>query len=402
MALLLLNRRSILPDLPDWLPGESLVLVTARSALAEPIPDRLARRFHRIEVVDDLVYESGEVDRLIDALCARHDVERLLSTAEFDVVRAARARARHGLPGQSVASAVAYRDKHVMKRLAAGHGVAVPPMAPVRDTADVLSFMDTHGLPVVVKPHDGVASVGVRLLRDRREAERLELGGAGGLLAERFVDGTVCHVDGLMAGGRVLFGAASRYLYGNLDTATHGAPNISAMLADDDPLAVRLLDATAAVVAALPAVEEVTALHAEFFHTPDDDVVLCEIACRPGGCGIVEAFELSTGINLYAAHLRGQAGLPTPAAVEGERPRHGWGWFPPRRGTLVRLPSSCPLSGTVRFTAHGAVGSYSEGPTSSSDRVAELVYRLPDAGDVEDTLRAVDNWWASGARWDDG
>lgn len=38
MALLLLNRRPILPYLPAWLPEASLIVLTAKSALTGPWP----------------------------------------------------------------------------------------------------------------------------------------------------------------------------------------------------------------------------------------------------------------------------------------------------------------------------------------------------------------------------
>ncbi|RSO37035.1 hypothetical protein DMH15_18605 [Streptomyces sp. WAC 06725] len=401
MALLLLNRRPILPYLPAWLPEASLIVLTAKSALTGPSPRPPEKCFTRLETVDD--YASAEVDELIDTLCADEDVERVITTAEIDVVRAARARERHGLPGQTVAGALAYRDKYRMKALAARQGVPVPPMALVRDTGELRSFAAVHGLPVVVKPADGAGSVGVRVLRDHRAVGECELPGDGTWLAERFVDGVVCHVDGLMAKGEVLHGIASRYLHANLDTATHGAPSISGMLTPSDPLADRLAGATAAVVAALPAVEEVTAFHAEFFHTPDDGLLLCEIACRPGGCGIVEAYELATGVNLYAAHLRGQAGLPVGVPdQDGARSRYGWAWFPPRRGMLRHLPAACPLPRAHRFAAYGEVGTSYQGPGSSTDSVAELIFRVDGGEEVEPQLRAVEDWWSGEALWETG
>ncbi|MEU2085509.1 ATP-grasp domain-containing protein [Streptomyces albus] len=392
MALLLLNRRPVLDRVPAWLPGASLIVVTDRSA-ARYAP---TGAFVRTQLVDD--YTSPRVDGLIDTLCASGRIERVLTTAESDVVRAARARERYGLPGQRTASALAFRDKSLMRRLAARHGVAVPEAAVARDAGDLVDFARAHGLPVVVKPADGAGSVGVRVLRDQRQLRSCPLPADRTQLVERFVPGTVCHVDGLMSEGTVLHAVPSRYLHPNLDTATDGIPSISGMLAPGDPLAPRLTEATAAVVAALPPVPVPTAFHAEFFHTLDDTLVLCEIACRPGGCGIVEAHELATGVNLYAAQLRGQAGLPVPRPEAG-RPRHGWAWFPPRAATLERLPEFCPLPYAHRFAAYGKTGVRHDGPRSSTDSIAELVFRLDDGQDVTARLREIEDWWSREVRW---
>jgi biotin carboxylase len=389
MTLLVLNRRPLLGQLAHWLQGRPLLVVTDSASFAQTP----SVTFDRLETVDD--YESEEVERIADALCVEYGVERILSTAEIDVVRAARLRKRHNLPGQSVPSALAYRDKYEMKVYASVGGVDVAPMRRVSSTKELASFAEQNGMPIVAKPLYGGGSVGVQIIANSTELTAFDLQRKT-WLAEQFIRGDVCHVDGLTAGGHLLWGVPSRYLHTNLATAAHAAPSISGMLPTEDPLRSRLLDATATLLAALPAPDEVTAFHAEFFQSPADKLVLCEIACRPGGCGITEAIDLTTGINLYQAQLRGQAGLPVPAVCGG--PRHGWAWFPPRCGVLTAKPSSVP-PGTCRFDWFGKLGHSYPGPRSSTDRIAELIFRIDPERPVVDQLQNVERWWNREVQW---
>ncbi|MEV7026511.1 hypothetical protein [Kitasatospora sp. NPDC093558] len=410
MTLLLLNRRPLLDRLASWFPdcAEELVVVTDPSALGDAGPAAWSGRFRHLEVVDD--YAAPETGELVERLVRAHAVERILTTAESDVLRAARLRRRLGLPGQTEASALAYRDKHVMKTLAGAAGVPVAPMRLVHDGAELADFAHEHGLPVVVKAVDGVACLGQQVLADPAALGSLREWPAP-LLAEAWIEGDTFHVDGLMAGGAVLFSRPSRYLNSQWLTHHGSAPLVSGMLAADDTLYARLQRAVRDVVAALPGPEGACAFHAEFFHTADDRIVLCEIACRAGGGSIVEAFELATGVNLHGASLLGQAGRTADLPGPGTVVRHGYAtWYPPvEAATLRQLPQHCPLPGTVKYVPSGRVGHRYHGPDSPSHRVADLFFRLPeddlghDPGDrLTDRLREVDRWWAGTAQWDFG
>src|SRR5215469_15999066 len=128
MSLLVLTRRPRLADLASWL-GEhagSCVVLTTRSAC----PDAASEAFRHVEQVAD--YNASEVGEAIVGLARRFGVRRIGSLNEVDVLRAAAARRLLGLPGQDLASAVAFRDKYVMKSLAFAAGLPVARMRLVR------------------------------------------------------------------------------------------------------------------------------------------------------------------------------------------------------------------------------------------------------------------------------
>ncbi|MCY4560311.1 MAG: ATP-grasp domain-containing protein [Chloroflexi bacterium] len=365
------------------------------------------RDFRHVEVVDD--YESPRVDALIDDLALRFRARRILSSAEADVIRAARSRERLDLPGQRLDSAQAFRDKFDMKQRVASQGLSVPPMRKLRRSADLLAFSERHGFPVVVKPRAGGGSVGVSVLSSPSEMHtflnRWTAQQATGVqtpfLVEAWVDGGFYTLDGLMMGGRILQVWPSRTT-ANFEAVSGNSLLNSWMLSPDDPLKSTISCFVSQVIATLPAIDEITAFHAEVFEQPDGKLTLCEIACRPGGCGHVPVYEHAFGINLYAETLRGQAGLPRDlrSLEEIQSRSGGFIWFPPKPGKLKFIPTVCPLPGVLRYSASATVGAYYGAPRSVADNIAQAFLTGAPDSDIAPIVQNVGNWWTHRCLWE--
>lgn len=404
MTFLLLNRRRILDDLPVWFPRsrDELVVFTARSATHGVDLGALGGRLRHLEVVDD--YDGPAAQARIDRLAEEFQVDAVLLTAEIDVLRAARLRERLGLPGQGVASATAYRDKHVMKTHAAAAGIPVAAMRRIGDATDLTAFAAEHGYPVVLKRIAGAASLGMRVLDDDHDLAAVLREWTDGrpgeeFLAEQWIDGDLFHVDGVMQAGRVLLSWPSRYLHTQWASTSRSMNELGAMLDESDPLFAVLRQHTEQVVAALPVAPEHLPFHAEFFYTPRGETVLCEIACRPGGGEIVEMMEHAFDINLYEAALKGQAGRYDEITTRPRPRRHGWGWLPRRCGVLREIPLHAPFPSVCRYTVSGTVGTFYEAPRSMADILARMVFTV-DGADVLPELSVLDDWWRDSVRWD--
>lgn len=405
-----MNRRPLVERIPHWLSdlNQPLVLITARSAVTPQSLSQAEPHYREIIVVDD--YDDPSVRALMLDTARRTGAARILSATEVDVIRAAWVREQLSLPGQTLASATAFRDKFLMKTTAAAAGIATPPLRRLESPADLLDFCAQYGFPVVVKPVDGGGSVGTHVLsgetdvndflRDTTfapDAERPERR----WMVEQWVEGDFFTIDGLMAGGRVLQLWPSRTT-ANLTAVKGPSPLLSAMLSERDPLLPRIRSFVADVVASLPVMEEVTALHAEVFHTPDDRLVFCEIASRPGGCGHVPVYEHALGVNLYAASLRGQAGCAErpPDLTANPRCMAGFAWFPPRQGVLKRMPEHCPLPGVFGYQTRAEIGDTYAGAKSVADYIACLFVRGAADEDLQPKIDAVDVWWREQCEWE--
>lgn len=106
VGIVVLNRlpASVTP-LAEWLAEAAgdVRLITSTAAA-----EGYAGSFPTVIGVDDC--SSGpDVPRVLDELCATGDVEQIVHLTEEDVLHAAAARDRHGLPGQSYGNALPYR-----------------------------------------------------------------------------------------------------------------------------------------------------------------------------------------------------------------------------------------------------------------------------------------------------
>ncbi|MBH0243335.1 ATP-grasp domain-containing protein, partial [Streptomyces cavourensis] len=240
-TVLLLSRQPLTArPLQQWLDHpQDAVLITTPKAV-DGAEDVLAASFPRHRLVDD--YHGWATEEIAEAAGRAYGVSRVVSTSESDVLRAARLRARLGLPGQDVASATAYRDKVVMKECAQAAGVRVPAFAAVDSPQDLLDFVDTNGLPVVVKPRAGAGAEGVAFLREPADITDFfarERGSEvpylpGQWMVESLAHGDFHHVDGIMQDGRVVHSWPARYTGGLAERVRENLHTGSILLAPDE------------------------------------------------------------------------------------------------------------------------------------------------------------------------
>ncbi|MGH4030316.1 ATP-grasp domain-containing protein [Actinomycetota bacterium Odt1-20B] len=396
--------------LGDWLAAvkDELTLITSREA--EP---GYATQLPHIRAVSD--YSAGpEVEELLDELCAVGSAVTLVHVTEDDILRCARARDRHDLPGLRHEQALPWRDKLVMKEAVSAHGVPAPHFVKPQSAAHAEEFAARVGYPVVVKPRLGYASMGVRLVRD---ADELRAAAADwdpeDVLVESFTPGDVLHIDGFTQDGKVLYVQASRYLNNCLsfhDTLPLG----SVQLDRDGEEHARLARFAERVVAALPGVD-FSPFHLEVFRRPaaedrpgpdgrpgPGDLEFCEIACRLGGAHIMEALTYATGVNparLWIDHQIGlRSGPETPLADTGRR--YGWLLVPPRAGRLVHIAAP-PDTGFIKdFIVKTAVPRDFDGAHGSTDSYLAFVVEGETEHEVEANLRKCVDIAAECSEWE--
>ncbi|MEV5982952.1 ATP-dependent carboxylate-amine ligase [Streptomyces sp. NPDC052114] len=345
--------------------------------------------------------EGGAAERAALELADRVPLDAVVARMESDLLRAARLRELLGLPGQDYAGALAFRDKIHMKTLVRRSGLEVPEFAPIRVLFDLLGFVREHGYPVVVKPALGSGSTGTRVLRGPEDLTRLLADGLPEHAeVERFVEGQMYVVDGLVAAGTPVAAFVSRYL--NDCLSFHDGIYLgSAQLTRDHPLTDRLIGYARTVLDALPT-PECTTFHLEVFHTPDDRLVLCEIGSRTGGALTSPAIRAATGFDLDEQWFRAQVDPrgPTGTGMHGVAPGSSAGWvvFYPERATLAALPGDPPPF-VVEERLRGTVGTAYQGGVKSAHYLAAYVLTGADDQEVERRARELAEWYAAGVRW---
>lgn len=427
MTVLILHRNPLEPfPYRRWLADldDDLVVLAARDAM-ERFGERVPRRhpdFTHLEVLDDFADPDRVLHRALE-LADRFAVTDVVALQEGDLEPAARLRERRGLPGPWPADVLPFRDKAVMKRRLGAAGVPVAPYRVPDDAGAAWAFAADHGYPLVSKCRAGWNSVDLAVLGSPAELAG-HLAGTrlgGDRVLEAWVPGRMCHVDGLVVDGRVALAWPSQYQYALSSFGADPGARVDLTLDPGDPLTPRLLSLAERALAALrrpeceggpegeggPEVQRgagsesrmpAHAFHAEIFHTPDDRLVLCEIAARPGGAKIREVFGVLFGHNLGELATRAHLGLPLPGVpAAGPAPvpaaMSGQLLMMKRPGRVAALPAAPP-----RWVRHewryAAVGDELPPAAGSADFLLAAVGAAPDRAECERRLRAL------GARWE--
>lgn len=261
----------------------------------------------------------------------------VVGLSEYDLLTAARLREQLGTPGYSVELVNRFRDKILMKQSVASAGLRVPRYRALTPGANVHRLLADIGLPMILKPRIGAASVGVIRIDDRAAlAEVLSEIQVGDYECEEYVRGEVLHVDGIRREARFHFVSASAYVNTCLDFK-YGLPTGSALL-DRGPRRDRVVAFAGRCLDALGLADG--AFHLELFETIERELVFLEVGLRPGGPEIPELHRDLLSIDLFHEAFRATVGLP-PAAI-GTAPSVASGGF-------VSVPEPRPFPSRVVY-----------------------------------------------------
>lgn len=342
-------------------------------------------------VVPTDVLDERAVMAALPRIAAGPRVDHVVAVSERLLVAAGRFRDALGVPGFTERQIEVLRDKAVMKRHVAAHGIRVPEFTEIARPLDAAPLLARHG-SVILKPLLSMGSVGVHHVTGPDQLRALDAAGfavAGPYEAEEFIDGDLIHIDSVVDAGRPVVAVASRYLDDNRSFPTGGQCR-SAVL-DPAPARDLLLEFNERVLATLGWFSGVT--HLEVFLGRSGKPVLCEIAGRPGGGGIVPAFLHRFGVDLNWVAALPQLGRPLPELREVQPPeRRATGWsviYPPALGTVRSFDPYPEQDWLVRFTRIRKAGEVLRPSASFGQGVAVATVCGPDAATVTRRLDRV-------------
>ncbi|HMQ02883.1 MAG TPA: ATP-grasp domain-containing protein [Pyrinomonadaceae bacterium] len=288
--------------------GWHVTLITRKKLLDEPWQ---WTALNDVKTVED---NAGQEDyvRAITNIAGARKIDRVVGLDEFDVMTAARAREHLQLGGMTSSHALRFRDKLSMRNIASSAGIPCPAYTGVFNKEAIEEYLANVEPPYIVKPRYEVSAFGIRKCETPEQVWRVltELDERNNwrdhpsqFVLERFIAGSVYHVDSIVDSGKVLACGVSRYgtppfsvtHYGGVFT-TSIIPYRSREKRELEGLNKKLLEAFK---------YERGVSHAEFLHSEEDGkFYLLEVACRVGGAYIANVLEYACNFNLWREWAR--------------------------------------------------------------------------------------------------
>lgn len=378
--------------------NEDLILLTAEKH-REGFPEKDYVYIESFENYDD----NGFVDLRAIELYKKYQYRTIINCYEFDVLRAATIREALRLPGQWTRSAMMYRNKHVMKKMVQQHGIPIPSFRKIITPIDLIEFIERHNYPVLIKPIQGAGSRKISTLNNPHDLRQfLRQGIPPDTMVESFVEGDIYHVDGIINNGKIEFVCTSKYLR-PLYQYQSGTYTGGYLLHPTNPLSIRMEKLTAQVVQALDTPANTT-FHAEWFHTPDDRIIFCEIASRPGGGRINETLKHTFGVDLYQSHVRLLLDLPQqlpkPEEISQVNKLSGRVLMIKKEGRFLSAPKEDPPPWVVHYELAAKPGDLIGSPTDCVDFIAGFVVEGSSEDEVQQRLYSISNWFYQLSQWE--
>jgi hypothetical protein len=324
----------------------------------------------------------------------------------------------------------------MMKDTLKSTGLSVPFYSPVESATDIISFVQHHGYPVVVKPKLGYSSVNTTILKSEQDmihfiSHSLKLPGIDpiyGLEVEKFVNGPMFHIDGIVLDGKVVMSWPSKYI-GTVVQFRENRYIAGYGLAHDNPLVKPLNEFIENVIKGLgtspyPNPDHFP-FHAEAWVTPENDIVLCEIASRGGGGNIKKEIQELFKVNLDEIWVQAQCNDSFPDEFEKDLKNFktwhnffpkvdylvAWSYIYPKSGKVVSFPKKKDDDSSgqiipqlppycIHWQTYLTEGQIFNGPQDCADTVVACLVKGKNEEEVISNLDKICDWFFSNSVWE--
>ncbi|MFZ9888936.1 MAG: ATP-grasp domain-containing protein [Myxococcota bacterium] len=239
--------------------------------------------------------EWGRVDRLIGYL--EHMQQALADTREA-----------LGIEGMHSDVARRFRDKNVMKKTLAEHGLPVARQSLITGYTSAIEFVERVGFPIILKPTQGVGSKDTFRVGSDEELyavlNRLLPTNDQPLQGEEFITGEEHTLETVMIEGEAVWQSSTYYLPGPLKVLENPWMQYCVLLPrEQHEEHVRQFQATNA--SALKALGLKTGFsHMEWFLRSDGSHVVSEVGGRPAGVNIMAMNGFAHDVDVWAKWTR--------------------------------------------------------------------------------------------------
>ncbi len=390
------------------IPHYNFFMIADKSIASDQL-ETLQPYFKKIILIDNY-FSSGKLEIETLKINQEYSLDSIIAFDEFDLLRAARLREHLKITtGQSYESALAFRDKFIMKSYLRNSNIQVPPHAKITCALEAIEFFSANPL-MILKPIRGAGAEKTIVIKSLEElnstiASNLFFGHYhfSNLIAEKYIHGEMYNINGFVLNNEIVFMWPNKYYNTCLDMV-HGKIMSHYTLSPDNPMVPRLMDYTRKVLTLLPTPKD-TAFHLEVFHTEKDELFFCEIASRLCGGLLTTEWESSFGINPVHEDFLIQAGSTQAWDIERKfssvpKMISGHVEIPSKIGVLRSLPESLPFAWVKKYEKKRQVNDVVNSVKSIMDRVAQISFVADSESQFISRLSELTEWFEKNTKWE--
>lgn len=261
------------------------------------------------ESIDEIFYlpdnnkewNLNEMISGVSFIARKIQIDRIVALDDFDVEKAAMLREHLRVGGMGDTTARYFRDKLAMRTRAAEIGIKVPPFVHILNYDKINRFLNDVEPPYILKPRMQAGAIGLKKINTKEELWQTidSLGDKQSFyLLEKFIPGTIYHVDSIVYDSQVKFSIASQYALPPMEVAHEGRVFCTRTMMRDSEDEKKLQIFNKQTLTALGLVRGVS--HSEYIKGNEDGAFyFLETSARVGGANIAELVEAATGLNLW-------------------------------------------------------------------------------------------------------
>ena len=284
----------------------SVISQDAEKKLPRELRERIAGHY-RVDDVGDGALLAKALKGLKQGV---GPVDRLTGVLEQLQLPMAEARQLADVPGMRPDIARRFRDKDVMKEVLRGKNVPVAASALVSSLSELNAFIDSVGLPIIVKPQAGLGSRGTHRVTSKEDLAALVKQGlaptrGAPLQAEQFIRAREFTCETVSIHGKTVWRSGTRYFPSPLEVLETPWVQYCVILPREvEPPWTDFAAINEAALQALfgddPRVVGTALTHMEWFLRDDGKMFVSEVGARPPGVHIMPMMGLTHEVDMIS------------------------------------------------------------------------------------------------------
>lgn len=250
-----------------------------------------------------------DLARACAALIKAHGpIDSLFGVLEQLQIPLAQARDACGIPGMNTQTAHNFRDKAQMKDVLNRYGVPVARHARIEADVDAVEFAERVGLPIILKPVDGLGSRGTFQVQNQSDMAKalrtLRPSIDAPVQAEEFVVGSEQTFETVTIRGEPVWHSGTYYMNRPLEILENPWMQYCVILPKEEDID-EFVQFKSTNTRALKALGMDTGLsHMEWFRRRDGSQVVSEVGARPPGVHIMPMMGMVNGVDMISLWVR--------------------------------------------------------------------------------------------------